>query len=131
MERQRLTRWERARQDWSGVRARRDTINGLIGSAVAAIVLDLVGAGAAAQILFVVSGATTLVAFLLAPGAELGFRWLQVPKREMAEDLQTLLAEVEAMRRDMATDDVGAIGVRWTGWPTASATNQAAGAGRR
>lgn len=91
----RSTRWQRARSDWSGVRAKREALLALVGGVITAAVLALVGSAGAVDTL-IAAGVGALVAVVLFPLAELGWCWLQAPMRLLTEDVIAIRERLEA-----------------------------------
>jgi hypothetical protein len=92
----RLTRWQKAREDWPGFQ-RRDLAVGVIGIVLAVVLLVVFGRpGDAVKEALIVGGAG-LAAIVLYPLGQLAWAWLKVPMRLLTADVIAILERVEAM----------------------------------
>lgn len=95
----RPTRWEKAKNDWPGLRGKRELASVFFGGLLAAFALLLVSAPEAALqqvIVVLVAGA---VAAILLPAFELYWAWLQAPMRLLTEDVTAVRHEIAALPR--------------------------------
>ena len=92
----RPTRWQKARDDWSGIRAKREVLVGLVGGFATAGVQVLVGSAGAVDTL-IAAGVGALVTVVVFPLGELGLRWLQAPMRLLTDDVIAIRSRLDAL----------------------------------
>jgi hypothetical protein len=92
----RPTRWQKARTDWSGIRAKREVLVGLVGGIATAGVQVLVGSPGAVDTL-ITAGVGALVTVVVFPLGELGLRWLQAPMRLLTDDVVAIRSRLDSL----------------------------------
>ncbi len=102
-ENERPTRWQKARADWPGVRAKREAFLGVVTAVAAAAVQALVGSGGAVDTL-IAAGVGAVAAIVVAPLAELAWCWLRAPMRLLTEDVIAIRKRVEQLPDQVPAD---------------------------
>ena len=97
---ERPTRWQKAKQDWPGIRAKRELAITLIGGVFGAVMLLILGLPGASMEHVITVAAAGVAAAIFVPIAEFVWAWWQAPMRLLTADVIAIRERVEALDTD-------------------------------